>query len=257
MRNRLGIALGLAALMVAALGSTSAGQAAGGAVEASIAKAKASRYAGPLATKPKRGPRGPRGLRGLRGPAGPGGPAGPAGPQGLPGVPGPQGSTGPQGPAGPPNPNAVSAQNADNLDNLDSTAFVRGSGGTTMRTFRVDVGWANQTRDLAAFPGFGVLRGFCDATGEIGHIRFLNSSGVALDTFYDSGGANPAQATVANGATIDFGALAEPDRVTVQISNPFDTDRRVLTATISAYDPPSLPEASECRMTGLAIFGAS
>jgi hypothetical protein len=124
MRNRLGVSLGLAALVIAALGSTSIGQAAGDQVGAVVAKAKSSSAAGPFATKARRGPRGPRGLRGLRGPAGPAGPAGPQGAQGAQGAQGPQGI---QGPEGPPNPNAVNAQNADKLDNLDSTAFASSS----------------------------------------------------------------------------------------------------------------------------------
>ena len=117
MKNRLGIALGLAALVVAALGTTSAGQAAGDALKASVGN---SAIAGPLASQatPRRGPRGPRGRRGPRGLVGPRGPAGPTGATGA---------TGATGPAGAPNPNAVNAENADNLDNLDSAAFVRKS----------------------------------------------------------------------------------------------------------------------------------
>ena len=72
MKNRLGIALGLAALVVAALGTTSAGQAAGDALKASVGN---SGIAGPLATQAvTRGPRGPRGRRGPRGLVGPRGP---------------------------------------------------------------------------------------------------------------------------------------------------------------------------------------
>ena len=67
MKNRLGIALGLAALIVAALGSTSVGQAAEGTLKATAGKVAG---ASPLASQavPRRGP---RGLRGRRGPAGP------------------------------------------------------------------------------------------------------------------------------------------------------------------------------------------
>ena len=98
-KNRLGIALGLAALVVAALGTTSAGQAAGDALKASVGNAG---VAGPLATQVvRRGPRGPRGRRGPRGLVGPRGPAGPVGPTGATGATGAQGAQGIQGPAGP------------------------------------------------------------------------------------------------------------------------------------------------------------
>jgi Collagen triple helix repeat (20 copies) len=99
MKNRLGIALGLAALIVAALGTSSVGQAAGDALKASVGK---STIAGPLASQAtRRGPRGPRGRRGPRGLVGPRGPAGPAGPTGATGAQGAQGIQGIQGPAGP------------------------------------------------------------------------------------------------------------------------------------------------------------
>ena len=197
--------------------------------------------------KPKvlRGPRGPRGLRGVAGPAGPRGAAG------SPGAVGAQGPVGPQGPAGAPNPNAVNAQNADQLDNLDSTAFVRGDGGAVVHAFREDIPYANVVRDLAVFPGIGILKGFCDGAGEIAHVRFQNTAGVPLDAFYDNGGANPSLSVIAVGVTHDFGALAEPDHVTLQISSPSDADGRVVTAIISSYDPPSV---AECRMTGWAGF---
>src|SRR5438128_135142 len=99
MKNRLAIALALAALVVAVLASTSVGQAASHAVKAGVNKARASTLAGPLranVSQPLRGPRGPRGRRGPRGLTGPAGPAGPTGATGA------TGATGPQGPAGTP-----------------------------------------------------------------------------------------------------------------------------------------------------------
>ena len=51
MKERLAIALALAALVVAALGSTSLGQAATGAARASVDKARSSKLAGPLRVK--------------------------------------------------------------------------------------------------------------------------------------------------------------------------------------------------------------
>jgi hypothetical protein len=98
MKGRLAVALALAALVVAALGSTSVGQAASNAAKASINKARSSQLAGPLRVHASQPARGPRGKRGKRGPAGPAGPSGPAGPAGA---------TGPAGPAGAPNPNAT------------------------------------------------------------------------------------------------------------------------------------------------------
>lgn len=105
MKNRLGIALGLAALVLAALGTTSIGQAAADAV------AKSKFAAGPFAQDAKkpvlRGPRGLRGPVGRTGPPGPAGPQGFQGPTGDPGLDGntgPQGSPGPEGPTGPTGP---------------------------------------------------------------------------------------------------------------------------------------------------------
>ena len=121
MKNRLGIALGLAALVVAALGTTSAGQAAGDALKASVGNAG---VAGPLGTQVvRRGPRGPRGRRGPRGLVGPRGPAGPVGPAG------PAGPAGPTGPPGAPNPNADTL-NGYAANGLVRTARAAGSGTT-------------------------------------------------------------------------------------------------------------------------------
>jgi len=107
MRGRIAISLAFAALVVAALGSTSVGQAASSAVKAGVSKARSSQLAGPLrvqAGNVTRGPRGPRGKRGPRGLTGPVGPAGAIGPAGPAGVNGAQGAAGQQGPAGPQGP---------------------------------------------------------------------------------------------------------------------------------------------------------
>jgi Collagen triple helix repeat (20 copies) len=131
MPQRLPIALSAAALVVALLGATPFGEAAGdaaskglGAAEAVVtdstldttASPTAALQRGPRGPRGKRGPRGfrgprgvrgPRGLRGLRGfagPAGPAGAAGPAGPAGPAGAAGPAGPPGPEGPAGPEGP---------------------------------------------------------------------------------------------------------------------------------------------------------
>jgi Collagen triple helix repeat (20 copies) len=99
MKERLAIALALAALVVAALGSTSLGQAATDAAKASVAKARSSSLAGPLRAKAsnpvRRGPRGRRGKRGPRGLRGPVGPPGAPGQQGAQGIQGVQGIPGP------------------------------------------------------------------------------------------------------------------------------------------------------------------
>jgi collagen triple helix repeat protein len=101
-RNRAGTALGFAALVVAALGTTSIGKSAGTTLLAKATSTKST--ARPLATDARRGPRGPRGRPGARGlpgaagNAGPPGPAGPAGPQGQTGPAGAKGDKGDQGP---------------------------------------------------------------------------------------------------------------------------------------------------------------
>lgn len=74
--KRLPLVLSATAVVVSVLGSTSLGQAAGGAVGQTIEKAKATAGLGPSAAQPtRRGPRGPRGPRGRRGPPGPAGTA--------------------------------------------------------------------------------------------------------------------------------------------------------------------------------------
>ena len=135
MKNRLPIALSLAALTVALLGVTSVGEAAGNAVRAAFAKnsdavdgisasrtPKANHLLAlgrngqfPLRVIPRdiqvaidnAGPQGPPGPQGPRGPEGAAGPMGPMGPSGPPGVTGPPGPAGERGPAGPPGPAGV------------------------------------------------------------------------------------------------------------------------------------------------------
>lgn len=106
MTNRSAGALSATALVVAILGSTSLGEAAGDSIGRRFER---STGATPLAqdARPRRGPRGPRGFRGPRGLPGPTGapgeqgPRGEAGARGADGAPGLQGPEGPQGPPGP------------------------------------------------------------------------------------------------------------------------------------------------------------
>ena len=134
MKRRLPIALGVAALAIAALGFTSLGQASK--LANPVSRALYANNAGAVngikasrTPKPNRllmldkfgqvpakamggigieieGPPGPQGAQGPQGPAGPkgpagaAGPAGPAGPPGPPGAPGAPGATGATGPAG-------------------------------------------------------------------------------------------------------------------------------------------------------------
>lgn len=131
MQARLAIVMSATALVVAILGITPIGGAAGNAVATGVAKVTGSKAAGPFA---KRGPRGPRGPRGARGPIGARGAQGSAGPQG---VAGPEGARGPTGPAGSPDTPAQvlekskqvdgsgSGLDADALDGVDSSAFGR------------------------------------------------------------------------------------------------------------------------------------
>lgn len=89
MRQRLPIALSLAALVVALLGSTSLGDAARDGVASSVSKAKQASRLGSSKSTARRGPRGPRGRRGPRGVRGPRGFQGPPGDTGEKGEPGP------------------------------------------------------------------------------------------------------------------------------------------------------------------------
>jgi hypothetical protein len=99
LRDKIPIALAAAALVVALLGTTPLGQAAGDAADSSL------KLVGIQAKKkPLRGPRGPRGPAGPRGPQGPVGSQGPQGlqgPLGAQGVPGAQGVSGADGATGP------------------------------------------------------------------------------------------------------------------------------------------------------------
>ena len=89
MKDRLPIAISVAALVVALLGATGLGEAAENGVTAGVSKAKSA--AGLTQTKAaaRRGPRGPRGPRGYRGP------------RGFQGPPGDQGDKGDKGDRGP------------------------------------------------------------------------------------------------------------------------------------------------------------
>jgi hypothetical protein len=102
MKQRLSLGLSAAAFVVAVLGVTGLGQAAGKAVKHGVTSATIDHSSRPTAaagrSTPKataaRGPRGPRGRRGPRGPRGPVGPQGPAGAPGAQGAPGAPGAPG-------------------------------------------------------------------------------------------------------------------------------------------------------------------
>jgi collagen triple helix repeat protein len=107
MKDRLAIALSATALVVALLGATSLGSAAGDSVRDGARKlhgAVVGKSSTPAAARQvRRGPRGPRGRRGPRGVPGPRGAQGLQGLQGLQGsqgIPGPQGLQGIAGPQG-------------------------------------------------------------------------------------------------------------------------------------------------------------
>ena len=183
MKERLSIALALAALIVAVFGSTSVGQAASKAVGARITKATS----GPLkanAGQPVRGPRGPRGLRDLRGPVGPAGAAGPAG------------ATGAAGPAGPPGANgtAVAYGHINNDGSIDtanskslgavshpSTGYYCFSGlATAPKNAIVAIGLAGSAYD--ALVQIGTLSP-CGAGTQISVILFNNANALANNEF--------------------------------------------------------------------------
>lgn len=71
MRQRLPLILSATAVVVAVLGATSLGEAAGNAVGQTVKQAKAKVGLTAPSTRPRRGPRGPRGPRGRAGPQGP------------------------------------------------------------------------------------------------------------------------------------------------------------------------------------------
>jgi Collagen triple helix repeat (20 copies) len=118
MKRRLPAALAVAGLVVAVLGWTSIGEAAGNAVKTALFAKNADKVDGIHASrKPKAGflfPLGRNGkfpsrvipevtvvgLEGPQGPRGPAGPAGPQGPKGDPGAAGPPGAQGIMGPSG-------------------------------------------------------------------------------------------------------------------------------------------------------------
>ena len=89
MKERLPIAISVAALVVAVLGSTGLGEAAQNGVTAGASKAKRATGLGAEKSSARRGPRGPRGYRGYRGY------------RGLRGFQGPPGDKGDKGDAGP------------------------------------------------------------------------------------------------------------------------------------------------------------
>lgn len=143
MKERIAISLAFAALVVAALGSTSVGQAASGAVKAGVNNARSSKLAGPLRVQAGQARRGPRGFRGRRGPRGLAGPAGPAGAAGAngatgaagatgatgaTGAAGPAGATGPQGPPGTAGPGATEISYRVNQPNNTPTLIFTGGG---------------------------------------------------------------------------------------------------------------------------------
>jgi hypothetical protein len=174
------------------------------------------------------------------------GPSGARGEAGARGETGARGLAGPTGPPGAPNPDA------ETLDGHDSSEFVTGGGGAVIKSFRNDVGYANQTEDLVTFPGVGVLRGFCDSTGEKPSLRFLNTSGTALESYFDNGSTgNPVLSSIANGALETHDALNEPDHVQWQLSFPAESDRRVITINANVQDPPS---EALCEFGGLSVF---
>lgn len=101
MKDRIAIALSSSALVVALLGTTPLGDAAGTAFKAGVETATNVGATKPTAT-PRRGPRGARGPRGFRGVRGLPGAQGAAGIQGLQGIQGPAGLKGDKGDKGDP-----------------------------------------------------------------------------------------------------------------------------------------------------------
>jgi Collagen triple helix repeat (20 copies) len=147
-KQRLPLVLSAVALVVAVLGATSIGQAAGRTVLAAIpplakhantantaknalavngihaSRTRRAGYLIPLGLNgkfpPSVGAIGPRGPRGLRGPAGPAGAPGAPGPTGPAGTAGAVGATGPTGPVGPTGLTLYEQQKSETSNNSDS-----------------------------------------------------------------------------------------------------------------------------------------
>lgn len=134
--NKLAIALSSAVLVVALLGATPLGQAAGSAADRSLGlmgiQAKKKPLRGPRGPA---GPRGPRGVQGPQGDAGPQGLAGPAGPQGPAGSDGAGGAPGPKGDKGDPGTFSGTFRNGEfSIEMTTHGIFMRGPGGTVYVT---------------------------------------------------------------------------------------------------------------------------
>lgn len=183
---RLTVALSTAALVLALLGITPLGSAAGGAAE------RAGEAVLGSAPTAKRGPRGPRGPAGRPGPQGPKGVTGPQGERGiqgergLPGERGLQGERGAQGDSGPAGiataarirstTQAVSGSNSwpGTLWPLPGNIWTQAAGETQILVGKVDVRFPENCDATDGYAPWGTVRLFID--GE--------SAGSAWANFY-------------------------------------------------------------------------
>ena len=191
-RRRLGLALALAALVVAALGVTPLGEAAGGVVRVALFAKNAGKVNG---IKASRTPRPGRLLalgrdarfpasvvpvaRGPQGPPGPEGPTGPAGPEGQQG---PQGEKGEKGDPGEPATKLFAVISGDG-------ALVRGSGVASVARLGAGSYEVAFTEGVAACAHLATLAvgEAAGATGQIGVGLGATDAAVRVETETSSG----------------------------------------------------------------------
>ena len=206
-RRRLGLALALTALVVAALGVTPLGEAAGSVVRVALFAKNAGKVNGIKASRiPKPGrllalgrdARFPASVvpveRGPQGPPGPEGPAGPAGPEGEQGPQGPLGPEGPQGPQGPQGEKGEKGDPGEPATKLFAVvsgdgALVRGSGVASVARLGAGSYEVAFTQGVAACAHLATLAvgEAAGATGQIGVGPGATDAAVRVETETSSG----------------------------------------------------------------------
>jgi hypothetical protein len=205
--GRISIALSAAAFVVALLGATSLGSAAGTVTRSVVA--------GPsLADKAKqRGPRGPRGLAGRPGVRGPKGEPGVAGPQGERGSAGERGAEGKQGPQGERGPVGTSI-----ATRVRSTRAIASGAGVGVLWPMSGSSWTQHVGETDLLVGQAEVRypASCDQSGDYAPYAYLN---VIVDGEYIGSGYvgwYPGAGAATRQVGVSFypaGALLAPDDV--------------------------------------------
>jgi hypothetical protein len=217
--KKLPILLSASAFVIALLGITPFGEAAGRYVVHGVKSAAGLTSSG---AKGPRGPRGPRGRRGVRGPKGAKGDPGAKGDQGLPGATGPQGPQGLQGPTGTVDTTNFYTKAASDSRFVHGTGTVYRSGGATSSTVGVTP---------VAVPGFGHLSLVYDDVGSSYYIHWVNDANGTVDAWWwSNGGLGQTALAPAGEATLAFNEIV-PRLFTLQVGDSTHT----VVASISAY----------------------